>query len=781
MATWTSYRRSLRRRVARDERWIPVFTGVITTLADGAWFVFAIDVDGDGDVDVLSASYNDDTVAGLGGRRFVFFAVDVDGDGDVDALSANRYENTIAWYENDGGQSFTMHLVTAMDGPRPTPDDVDGDGDLDVLAASYDGEAVAWYENDGSRSFTAANIIATSLDGGSMTYDRLRRRRRRGRAGVVLVGPAVAWYENDGAQSFNEQIITTAASGANGIDADVDGDGDVDAVGVLRHQHGQLVENDCGTARRRDRLGRRDGDVGRWRRPGRTPRSRYENDGAQSFNEQIITTAASNANGIDALDVDGDGDVDALSASFGTDTVSWWENDCGTASPTSSPEPSSTPSISSPPSISAAPSPSPPLQRDGARRIAATFASADSAADGPVPDLDAAGSKICIECDNGTYSSSGLTCLDCGVGHYPDKINCLYCDGGAYSDGDRNDVWFFVSGEGATAATPCPPGSRSDNGATACGSAAAATTRTTAACRPLPLPGAAATSGVGGTYCDVCIVGYYWNTPYWATTGQPTLAAAYDPDDPEAFADAQCADCCVECPDEGSDCDEPGVVLEELPLKSNWWRASLYSDELYECRLTDACKGGSGNGSSGVRYCTRGHENAICSSCRDDYMFDAVANRCVACAHPPWDVSVSVGKIVSLSRGDRCSFDDIVAEVLFFIGLLIAMLSHRIYSGVEPFINDDDDIIAEVAQTQLVLVFFANLLLYVGEHTEDEASFATNLFGVVLVLVMSAGAFAAIYYILVDTFGEDKVRLEEAKASSRSLLTSVSKSARAEL
>ena len=53
-------------------------------------------------------------------------------------------------------------------------------------------------------------------------------------------------------------------------------------------------------------------------------------------------------------------------------------------------------------------------------------------------------------------------------------------------------------------------------------------------------------------------------------------------------------------------------------------------------------------------------------------------------------------------------------------------------------------------------------------------------FGVVLVLVMSAGAFAAIYYILVDTFGEHKVKkyLEGTKASSRSLVSSVSKSAR---
>ena len=114
------------------------------------------------------------------------------------------------------------------------------------------------------------------------------------------------------------------------------------------------------------------------------------------------------------------------------------------------------------------------------------------------------------------------------------------------------------------------------------------------------------------------------------------------------------------------------------------------------------------------------------------------------------------------------------------IGLLIAMLSHRIYSGVEPFIEDDDDILAEVAQTQLVLVFFANLLLYVGHHSENEASYATDLFGGVLVLVMSAGAMVAIYYILVDTFGEDKVKkyVDEAKASSSSLLSKMSQSAR---
>ena len=51
----------------------------ITTTADGGESVLAADVDGDGDIDVISASSNDDT---------------------------------IAWYENDGDESFTAHTIT---------------------------------------------------------------------------------------------------------------------------------------------------------------------------------------------------------------------------------------------------------------------------------------------------------------------------------------------------------------------------------------------------------------------------------------------------------------------------------------------------------------------------------------------------------------------------------------------------------------------------------------------------------------------------------------------
>ena len=126
----------------------------ITTSAVGAQSVFASDVDGDGDMDVLSASRDDDKIAWYendGSQNFTthdittsadcaysVFASDVDGDGDMDVLSASDGDDTIAWYENDGSQNFATHNITiTADWARSVfASDVDGDGDMDVLSAS---------------------------------------------------------------------------------------------------------------------------------------------------------------------------------------------------------------------------------------------------------------------------------------------------------------------------------------------------------------------------------------------------------------------------------------------------------------------------------------------------------------------------------------------------------------------------------------------------------------------------------------------------------------------
>ncbi|KAH8076140.1 endonuclease [Aureococcus anophagefferens] len=261
---------------------------VITNSADGAVSVFALDVDGDGAVNVLSASYNADTVAWYENDAsqsftervitdsfdgaYSVFAIDVDGDGDVDALSASYSHDTVAWYENDGSQSFTERVITTLaDGAFSVfAIDVDGDGDVDALSASYNADTVAWYENDASQSFTE-RVITDSFDGAYRLRDRRRRRRRRDALSASYSHDTVAWYENDGSQSFTERVITTLADGAFSVFAiDVDGDGDVDALSA------SYID-----------------DTVAW----------YENDGSQSFTERVITNAEDGAHSVFAIDV----------------------------------------------------------------------------------------------------------------------------------------------------------------------------------------------------------------------------------------------------------------------------------------------------------------------------------------------------------------------------------------------------------------------------------------------------------------------------------------------
>ncbi|MEE9450112.1 MAG: FG-GAP-like repeat-containing protein, partial [Ignavibacteriaceae bacterium] len=90
----------------------------------------------------------------------------MDGDGDIDVLSASYEDDKIAWYENDGNENFTPHTITTgTDGARSVyAGDVDGDGDMDVLSASWNDDKIAWYENDGNENFTS-HTITTSADG----------------------------------------------------------------------------------------------------------------------------------------------------------------------------------------------------------------------------------------------------------------------------------------------------------------------------------------------------------------------------------------------------------------------------------------------------------------------------------------------------------------------------------------------------------------------------------------------------------------------------------------
>ena len=300
---------------------------VISTAADGAWSVFAADVDGDGDVDALSASSFDNEVdwyendgasppgfvthtisATASGARSVF-AADVDGDGDVDAIAALYSGFQVAWYENDGASppGWTQHTVGTPSGAWSVfAADVDRDGDLDVLSASYADDTIAWYENDGGSppGFTphsiyvlangAASVFAGDLDGDG-DVDVL---------GASGIDDTIAWYESDGASPpvFTRHVITQLADAVASVTAaDVDGDGDLDVLSAA---------------------------------PNDLTITLYENDGTPSpaFTARTVSAVAGNVESVHAADVDGDGDLDVLAASATQRGVSWYEND-GTSPP----------------------------------------------------------------------------------------------------------------------------------------------------------------------------------------------------------------------------------------------------------------------------------------------------------------------------------------------------------------------------------------------------------------------------------------------------------------
>ena len=145
----------------------PKFVPRVLDERHGAIHVPVADLNGDGKPDFVALiSQEHETVVAFlneGGGRFrqetIWTAphpaygssgielVDLDGDGDLDVLYTNgdaidnlliRPEHGVRWLENRGAFPFVQHELAAMPGVhRAVAADFDGDGDLDILAVSF--------------------------------------------------------------------------------------------------------------------------------------------------------------------------------------------------------------------------------------------------------------------------------------------------------------------------------------------------------------------------------------------------------------------------------------------------------------------------------------------------------------------------------------------------------------------------------------------------------------------------------------------------------------------
>lgn len=74
--------------------------------------------------------------------------VDLDGDGDIDVATCAYGDETAAWFENDGRGNFKTHVIgTGQAAYDLRALDMDRDGDIDLLVAGQQSNNVVWFEN----------------------------------------------------------------------------------------------------------------------------------------------------------------------------------------------------------------------------------------------------------------------------------------------------------------------------------------------------------------------------------------------------------------------------------------------------------------------------------------------------------------------------------------------------------------------------------------------------------------------------------------------------------
>lgn len=282
------------------------------------------DLDGDGDLDALSVSTGDDKIAwyenmdGLGtfgsqqvitvdaySSKFVKTG-DFDGDGDLDVLSKLNSDK-IVWFENlDGLGSFGSYTIVSDsidNGYTGYVADMDGDGDLDIYCAGTFTDNIVWFENlDGQGNFSIEKEIINDIDGANSAFTA--DFDTDGDLDIVFsagIDDKVSWIENlDGLGNFGPEnlISSTMDSPRFVFAADIDGDGAID-----------VVSSSAGD------------DKILW----------YKNlDGQGSFGAgQLITSNALNPYSIYITDIDGDSDMDVISASSGDNKIAWYINTDG--------------------------------------------------------------------------------------------------------------------------------------------------------------------------------------------------------------------------------------------------------------------------------------------------------------------------------------------------------------------------------------------------------------------------------------------------------------------
>jgi hypothetical protein len=93
------------------------------------------------------------------------------------------------------------------------------------------------------------------------------------------------------------------------------------------------------------------------------------------------------------------------------------------------------------------------------------------------------------------------------------------------------------------------------------------------------------------------------------------------------------------------------------------------------------------------------------------------------------------------------------------IGLLGSLISYRVFNYYAPYVEEDDGVVSEVAQAELVLVFFYALMVFATDNLEQhDGVFSGKVFASLLVVLLASTLLIAVWLIILANFSGDELR-----------------------
>jgi hypothetical protein len=185
--------------------------------------------------------------------------VDLDGDGDLDVVAGSRNERRVLWFENRGAFEFVEHPIVIENAPDTLAitgfnmdyADLDGDGRTDIVSTAWPGAIVLLEQPDTPDArwrfrrigatppdqLVSVRLADVDGDGDLDVFSGAYSRGPRDADGPLITvnDPLgrIVWFENRGA-SWQPHTISRRKRGMydKWLLRDMDGDGDLDAVGT---------------------------------------------------------------------------------------------------------------------------------------------------------------------------------------------------------------------------------------------------------------------------------------------------------------------------------------------------------------------------------------------------------------------------------------------------------------------------------------------------------------------------------------------------------------------